>query len=523
MITGKLPIGIQSFVNIRSDSFLYIDKTMYIARMVSVGKPYFLSRPRRFGKSLFLDTLACAFEGRRELFKGLHLDSPESGWDWERTNPVLRIDFTTGDFSTVDGVLRSIQRRLDGLAAQYHVELPPGSPGEQLADLARLLATSSERQAVVLVDEYDKPILDNLSDPPTAVAIRQVLRELYSGLKAADPWLRFVFLTGVSKFSKAGVFSGLNQLNDITLNPAYGAICGYTQADLDRVFMPMLDMFAPETVREWYNGYNWGPDSVYNPFDVLLLCENRELRPWWFETGTPLFIIKMLTGQALSLPDLDGLELGSELSDSFEPETMSLPVMLFQTGYLTIKERRQDTVTGTRYRLGFPNHEVRSAFSRLTLETTTGNPTGVMTNRSRLWNALEAGGGQLRELFQAFFASIPNDTYRNTQLARYEGFYATVVYAYFASLGLTVIPEDVSNHGRSDLTVIGPTGIWIFEFKVRGLDREPHASPLAQIRARGYADKYRFRSDTAGKPLPIHLIGILFDEVERNIVEWEEG
>ncbi len=519
----KLPIGIQSFVTIRTEGYVYIDKTPFIARMASMGKPYFLSRPRRFGKSLLVDTMAQAFSGRRELFTGLYLDSAESGWDWSKKHPVVKISFGTGSFKNVEQLNASILFQIR--ETHEKLGLPPLSdtlPSLALRKLIKLAFDAYKTTVVVLIDEYDKPILDALPDTELSALMRAELRGFYGNLKDADEFLRFVFLTGVSKFSKAGVFSGLNQLNDLTLDLRYGAVCGYTQADVDAIFMPLLATFSPETVRSWYDGYNWGNEGVYNPFDILLLCDKQELRHWWFETGTPSFLIKMMKEQPRSLPELDTLQIGAELSDSFEPETMSLPVMLFQTGYLTIKERISDPSEGTRYRLGFPNLEVRSSFSRLSLDTSTGDNTNPTTNRNRLRDILDAGDSDaLRDLFTAFFASIPLDNYRKNTISSYEGFYASVVYAYFASLGLTVIPEDVMNRGRIDLTVIGPKGIWIFEFKVKGLDKSGDEPPLAQILRKNYAAKYRGQLNSAGQALPLYQIGIMFDEVERNVTGWE--
>ncbi len=519
----KLPIGIQSFVTIRTEGYAYIDKTPFIARMAAMGKPYFLSRPRRFGKSLLVDTMEQAFSGRRELFAGLFLDSPESGWNWSKKHPVLKFSFGTGSYRNIEELRQSLLFQLHALAKK--LELPPLAQTLPSLALRELITNAFEKHTttvVVLIDEYDKPILDTLPDIELSAVMRAELRSFYGILKDADEFLRFVFLTGVSKFSKAGVFSGLNQLNDLTLDLQYGAVCGYTQADVDTIFAPLLTKFCPETVQSWYNGYSWGRESVYNPFDILLLCDKQELRPWWFETGTPSFLIKMMKEQPRSLPELDTLQIGAELSDSFEPETMSLPVMLFQTGYLTIKERFSDSFRGEYYRLGFPNLEVRSSFSRLNLETSTGDLSYSNNNRNRLWDILDAGDNDaLRDLFTAFFASIPLDNYRRNTISSYEGFYATVVYAYFASLGLTVIPEDVMNRGRIDLTVIGPKGIWIFEFKVKGLDKSGDEAPLAQILRKNYAAKYRGRQNAAGQSLPLYQIGIIFDEVERNVVGWE--
>ena len=525
MQSQKLPIGIQSFEKMQTDGYIYIDKTSWIARMARQGGACFLSRPRRFGKSLLVDTMEMAFSGRRELFTGLYLDKSESGWDWNKKFPVVRISMGTGSFRNLEELRQSVLYQLNTSAQKLGIgPLEQRLPSLVLMELVKLASEHHGAQTVVLIDEYDKPILDALPDLERADIMRSELRSLYGILKDADPYLRFVFLTGVSKFSKAGVFSGLNQLNDLTLNPNYDAVCGYTQEDVDQQFAPLITKYPRETIQSWYNGYSWGPKSVYNPFDILLLCENQELRPWWFETGTPSFLIRLMKDQPRSLPELDTLLIGAELTDSFEPERMHLAVMLFQTGYLTIKERIEDPIEGMRYRLGFPNLEVRSSFSRLALDTALDEPERTADTRNRLRDVLNAGdSAALRNLFTAFFESVPNDNYRNNTIARYEGFYATVVYAYFASLGLTVIPEDVTNRGRIDLTVIGPKGIWIFEFKVQGVDKSGDAAPLAQILQKGYASKYQGRTGTDGKPLPLLQIGIIFDAETRAVVGWEEA
>ena len=359
------------------------------------------------------ETMDLAFSGRRELFTGLYLDTPESQWDWSQTNPVVRISFGTGTYRNLDELRQSLFFQMHSLAE--HLEVPPLEqrlPSLALLELIISARNKTKTTVVVLIDDYDKPILDALPDIELSVIMRTELRSFYGVLKDADQYLRSVFLTGVSKFSKAGVFSGLNQLNDLTLDNRYGAVCGYTQADVDTWFAPLLTGFSPETVRSWYNGYNWGPEGVYNHFDILLLCDKQELRPWWFETGTPTFLIKLMKEQPRSLPELDTLQIGAELSDSFDPENMSLPVMLFQTGYITIKERSSDPFRGESYRLGFPNLEVRSSFSQLSPETTIADAGNSNTIRNHLWDVLDAGDGEaLRQLYTAFFASIPLDNY----------------------------------------------------------------------------------------------------------------
>ena len=271
----KLPIGIQTFAEIRREGYYYVDKTPFVSALAESGKYYFLSRPRRFGKSLFLDTLAEAFAANRTLFTGLYL---ENHWDWERRHPVVRISFAEGRLERRADLDRRIRGILRENAERLQVVLDDlddisGSFGQ----LITRAAEKHQRQTVVLIDEYDKPILDNLTDPDTARAMREGLRNLYSVLKGRDADLRFVFLTGVSKFSKVSLFSGLNNLRDITLSPQYATICGYTETDLDTVFAPEFAAAIKEgcaldrdAVRAWYNGYHWGSEaSVYNPFDVL--------------------------------------------------------------------------------------------------------------------------------------------------------------------------------------------------------------------------------------------------------------
>ena len=373
-VPHKLPIGIQSFVEMRTGGYLYVDKTPLITTLVNRGKHYFLSRPRRFGKSLLVDTLDCAFSARRELFEGLYLDTPEAAWNWNRKSPVLRIDFSGGTINTHSDLEKHLHRLLDDWETTY--SLTPSatphdhtiSPGHRLLSLVAALAQKTGEKVVILVDEYDKPILDalckrdssDLESPPSesttqnAQRIKKALRDFYSAIKPLDQHLRFVLLTGVTKFAKAGIFSGLNNLHDITLTRRYSTLCGYTQEDLETTFHLHLAEFNPEMVRTWYNGYSWTGETVYNPYDILLLFDEGSYRPWWFETGTPTFLVDLLKAEPRTLPNLGSFEI-----DSMRPETL-----LFQAGYLTIKETVSNGEVGTWYTLGFPNREVRESFSR---------------------------------------------------------------------------------------------------------------------------------------------------------------
>ncbi|MBZ4686367.1 MAG: hypothetical protein JG774_2112, partial [Desulfomicrobiaceae bacterium] len=325
MARKKLPIGIQTFAKIREENCYYVDKTPFVARLAEDGGYYFLSRPRRFGKSLFLDTLAEAFAGSRTLFTGLYL---ENHWDWERRHPVVRLSFAEGRLQQGAQLEEHIHEALTENARRLGVSIDP-APKDVHLRFGQLITRAAEqqgRQAVVLIDEYDKPILDNLTDPDTARAMREGLRNLYSVLKGRDADLRFVFLTGVSKFSKVSLFSGLNNLNDITVDDRYATLCGYTEADLDTVFAPEFAAAAQDgrpldrnMVRAWYNGYHWGAqERVYNPFDVLLLFDKRQFRSWWFETATPTFLVEWLMRHQFFTPRLERLYASEALLSAFD-------------------------------------------------------------------------------------------------------------------------------------------------------------------------------------------------------------
>ena len=514
MSLPKLPIGVQSFEKMRTGGYAYVDKTRFISELVSKGSYYFLSRPRRFGKSLFIDTLDCAFSGRKELFSGLYLDSPDAGWDFETTYPVLRVDFAGGTLKEISDLITRLTTTLDEWEEYYEIDTSSGDPGVRLLSLIPKIAKKTGKQVVILIDEYDRPILDNIGDISLVKEMRDCLKNFYGAIKPLDIHLKFVLLTGVSKFAKTGIFSGLNNLNDITLDRPYSAICGYTQHDLETVFSEYLKKFDVDEIREWYDGYSWTGESVYNPFDILLLFSKGIIRPYWFETGTPSFLIALWKKHPRLPAEYEGLIAGDDLLGSFDPEYIRTETLLFQAGYLTIKSWTSDPIRGFRCVLGYPNTEVRSSLNYLFSEALIGRDSfGI---RDQLYDALEQeDSDRLHSCFHSFFASIPHDWYRNNPIARYEGYYASVVYTYFASLGYEVIPEDTSNKGRVDLTVKTRSGIWIFEFKVIGIDKSGDESPLEQIRKRGYAEKYR--SDSR----PIYEVGIVFDPETRNIERWE--
>ncbi len=508
----KLPIGIQTFAKIREGggAYYYVDKTPHILRLIDEGSHYFLSRPRRFGKSLLLDTIAELFEGRRELFEGLQA---EQHWDWSQRFPVIRISLGGGVLRNRAELDQRLGELLRSLARRFGVECADSSVPGRFSELIQTLHARSGQRVVVLIDEYDKPILDNITEPEIARQMRDGLRNLYSVIKDEDSHIRFALLTGVSKFSKVSLFSGLNNLKDITVDARYSDICGYTDEDVDTVFAPELPGLDREEIRLWYNGYNWTGRSVYNPFDLLLLFDSRELKPYWFETGTPTFLVDLLLQRQTFAPDLEQFVALDSLLSSFDVDEIATEALMFQAGYLTIASV-QRIGAQPRYTLRYPNHEVRSSLNNVLLRRYLPDNTAVMRNTGRLYELLLANDfAGLQALFTAFFASIPNDWYRNSPIARFEGYYASVFYSHFASLGLDIRLEDVTNKGRIDMTVLFNANVYLFEFRV--VEQAPEGRALQQIKDRGYADKYRARAE------PIHLIGVEFSQAERGVVGFE--
>ncbi len=507
----KLPIGIQTLRTIREGGYYYVDKTDYVRRLVDGGKYYFLSRPRRFGKSLLVDTIKELFEGGRELFRGL---AAEDHWALSAGHPVLRLSFGGGDFTRPENLHRNTMAQLQALERRASVIGEHDGAPERFSHLIRTLRERAGRPVVVLVDEYDKPILDALEAPEVARANRNYLRGLYGTIKECDADLRFTLLTGVSKFSKVSLFSGLNNFRDITLDPRYSSICGYTEADLETVFAPELPGLDRESIREWYDGYNWrGDERVYNPFDVLLLFDTREFDAYWFETGTPAFLVETLAKHGVGAPDLEDMLRSDALLSSFDLDRIAPEALLFQTGYLTIRgtERRGGS---PRFRLGYPNREVRQSLNASLLDHLTGDPSRREEHGNRLYDLLLANDvAGLETLFRSILAGIPYQWHTRNDIADYEGYYASVFYSCFQALGLDVRVEDSSSRGRLDLAVLFNGTVYLFEFKV--VEAGPEGVALAQLRERGYAEKYRGRSE------PIHLIGVEFSKETRNVVAFD--
>jgi len=504
----KLPIGISTLKTILEEDYLYVDKTDIAQALIEDGQYYFLSRPRRFGKSLFLDTLRTIFEEDKEVFKGLSIY--ENGYEFVK-HPVIRISFNSGDFSSSEAFEQRIHTILkinqDYLNIRCKSNMKSSDCFEELIIKAY---TKYKQKVVILVDEYDKPILDNIENSEEARKRRDELKNFYSVIKGVDEYIKFVFITGVSKFSKVSLFSGLNNINDITLTKKYSTICGYTQKDINTTFVKHLEGQDFSEIKRWYNGYKFIGEGVYNPFDILLFIENEfEYRNYWFSTATPTFLLKIIERNNYFLPNLENIIQSEKLLNSFDVDNIELEALMWQTGYLTITETIK-TPKGIRYRLDIPNQEVKISLMESIADFMSKIQNSVIVNDNILYAFIEHDMEKLEKNIKALFAAIPYNLFTNNKMYEYEGYYVSVFYSYIKALGFEMIGEDITNKGRIDLTLKLEDAIYIIEFKTDG------SSALEQIKEKKYYEKY------LADNIPIYLIGIEFDTKERNISKIEQ-
>jgi hypothetical protein len=502
-----------TFRRLIEGGYVYVDKTRYLYELIreAIGI-YFLARPRRFGKSLTVSTLEEIFKGNKELFRGLWLY--ESDYTWP-THPVIHIDFSRYQVRTVADLEVRIQRHLRQIAEQYHITLDDGPFDIQFEDL--VVKLSAENQVVILIDEYDKPILDNIDNLAEAQHIRRTLKSFYGAIKSLDQYLRFVFITGISKFSRVGIFSDMNNLDDLTMDVRMAAALGITEDELRTNFQGHIAAFAQkegitpevllEKIRHWYNGFCFveGCPTVYNPFSTLQLFNKQRFANYWFETGTPTFLIKLIQQNNYDIRQLDALELSALGFSTYELEELEIIPLLFQTGYLTIKGYRAERQL---YQLGYPNMEVENAF--LTHLLAAFNQVSKGLNESHLWKLIDALQAQdfprFLEVLAVFFANIPYDLH-----VAQEKYYQTIFYLIFRLLGVYADAEVKTNTGRIDAVVELADQLFLFEFK---LDKSA-AEALPQIKNQEYYQKYRLR------PKAITLIGANFDSEKRQVTEWK--
>lgn len=490
------PVGIQHFRKIRTGGYVYVDKTELIHAIAKSQESYFLSRPRRFGKSLLIDTLQCLFEGEKELFAGLWI---EKHWNWQKTFPVIRISFS--NIGTQDlGLDVALKNDLHKIAGSHNINLQETSPGLMLRELVEKLSTVN--QIVILIDEYDKPIIDNLGNPTAAAANRTMMKNFYSVLKDLGDKIRFLLITGVSKFAQVSIFSDLNNLFDLSLADGYGTLLGISQQELEHYFPQELAATDIEEVKRWYNGYSWDTKTkVYNPFSILSFFKNNNaFRNYWFATGTPTFLINELKKHQLT--HFDSVEVTENVLNNFDLERLNPYSLLFQTGYLTIEAYNHRDLS---YTLRVPNQEVNFSLSSYLLDGYRNDLTANSSNLIiRLRNAFEKHDfSSFKDDLNEIFIGIDYQFWEKNQ----EKFYHGIIHLTFNLIGIYIQSEVYTNRGRCDAVVQTDSGIFVLEFK---LNQSAQAA-IDSIQERGYLDKY---SSTNKK---LNAIGINFDSTTRQI------
>lgn len=513
MPKAKLPIGIQDFEKLIINGYTYIDKTALIYELASLHDPYFLSRPRRFGKSLLVSTFHALFSGKRELFKGLWIDN--SDWSWVEY-PVIRLDMSSINNRNPERFELDLTRALNDIALQYEIMLTGLSAANRLENLIQQL--SVRQKVVVLIDEYDKPLIDRLSDIEIAKANREILREFYTILKSEDRNLRFVFLTGITTFSKVSVFSGLNNLNDITLSNDYSALLGYKKDELEKYFekniqevaiankLTINDCYAQ--IKEWYNGYRFSKNGelVYNPFSTLKLLDSRDFAAHWFETATPTFLIDIIKKRQFDLSNLEQINVSSQSFSSFDIEDLPTLPLLYQSGYVTIKAYLSDL---NAYSLGFPNREVSQSFSESLLTafaTSRAECSKSLFNLTVNLRASTWDTSQFFEIMLQIFSLIPYDLY-----VKHERYFHSLFYLTIKLAGFQIGAEIHTQQGRTDAALEAKDKVIIFEFKLN----ESSQVAMDQIKQKKYYELYQDRK------LPIYLVGINFNSEKRVIDDWQ--
>jgi len=512
----KLPISISNLPEIIQGDYIYVDKTPYIKKLVDNNKYCFLSRPRRFGKSLLVSTLQHLFAGNEKLFRHLFI---HPHWDWSITYPVLKFDLSQETHKTAESLNKYLLQQLKFNQQRLNVECSEkDNVSFCFQELIRNAYKKYQQRVVILVDEYDSPILDHITDTEKSRVIRRELESFYSVIKGEDAYLKFVLLTGVSKFAKVSIFSKLNNLIDIGIKPAFSALCGYTQNELESYFADYLQGVDKEELKDWYDGYHWFGESVYNPFNVLLFFDNeKEYLPYWFETGKARFLVELLQKNHYHLPDLENTRLSFTDLNDFNIERIRFETLLFQAGYLTInKVKRGRRIS---YCFNYPNFEVRQSLNHYFLQHyLTQRPQSLDRIHHAFFNN---DFQQLEQCIRVLFDNIPYNNYSKNNIANYEGYYASVMYTLLYSLDFDLCAEDTSNKGRIDISVLftadnGQSQVYIFEFKTLEGEKA-NGSALQQIKTKNYAAKYQ----TGDRQ--IFLVGIEFSAKTRNIVgfEWE--
>ena len=525
----KLPIGIQSFKDLREKEFLYVDKTEYVFRLAGESKVYFLSRPRRFGKSLLLSTLEAYFLGQKDLFKGLAIEKLEEAEKEKRAiwqeYPVFYLDFNVGKYSDIEALNTNLNVFLSDLEQKYGTSEAEGNFAKRFEGLIKRAYEKTGKQVVVLVDEYDKPLLQTMGvNEELNEEYRAVLKAFYSVLKSADRYIRFAFLTGVTKFSKISIFSDLNNLRDLSLIADYSAICGISQEELEANFEPEIISLAERNkmsydealaaLKQKYDGYKFSENgkNMYNPFSLLNVFADSTMRNYWFATGTPTFLVDYLKKAYYNIPDLDGnIKMNEAGLETYRADAINPLPILYQAGYLTIKDYNDFSKL---YRLGFPNDEVRYGF----LDNLMPAYTSIRADKTGLsvwefYEQIEAGDVDgFMEKLKGIISGIPYDSLTEKDLALREQNYQTAVYLVFALMNQFVHTEVHCSTGRADCVVEFKDKVYIFEFKL--VSNASSEEAVKQIKEKNYADRF------SGSGKNLIAVGSSFDEEKRTIKDW---
>jgi len=520
----NMPVGVQSFEAMRLGNFVYVDKTQFIPKLEKLSMAYFLARPRRFGKSLFISTLQAYFEGRKELFKGLAIEKfkAEAGSEWQ-SYPVLKLDLNAKEYTEKEHLKTILNDHINEWKQKYNIQFEATDPDSAFAKIIRLLYEKFNQRVVILIDEYDKPLIATLENEELHEQYRATLKAFYSVIKSSNDYIHLSFLTGVTKFSKVSIFSDLNNLFDISFDREYSSLCGITEEELLSNFAEEVQALASEynktndemisILRQRYDGYRFSEkeERIYNPFSLFNVFAKNKLGDYWFESGTPTFMVHLFEQKAFALPDLEGnIKLSARSIDMYRLSYSNLAPLLFQSGYLTIKgyDRELDM-----YVLGYPNDEVKYAFIEclMMVYTSARKDSSGEFMIGEFLNSMRKGDiERVLTLIKALMASIPYDSLPEDKLFLREQNYQTTIYLIFRLMGEYVRTEVHSSQGRSDVEVETQDAIYIFEFKVGGKPQDA----LNQIKEAGYAEKHIASNKS------IFLIGATIARSKRTLSKW---
>ena len=514
----KLGLGIQELSKFKENGYIYVDKTKIIHQLLKESGYYFLSRPRRFGKSLLVNTIKEIFKGSKELFEDTWIYDK---WDWKEKTPVIKISFSSISYRSL-GLEEALEQHFNGLATEYNYKYRLATDyAGKFVELIKHLG--KENGVAILIDEYDKPIIDFLEKPKREIAQKNkdILKNLYSGIKDCDAYIRLLFITGVSKFSRVSIFSELNNLRDITLSEDYSTITGYTEEEILHYYKDYVKQLENKlgidkkrllsAMQLWYNGYSWDAENfVYNPFSILNLFAEKNFGNYWFKSGTPTFLTKLIKEQNIEVENYDepNFVVNDVAFDSYDIENIDLNVLLFQTGYLTIKEKYIDPeYFSVSYKIAYPNKEVRDSFYNfLIAEYTEIEKTKFALIVNNLKSSLEENKiDEFILIIKSLFARIPYEIF----IKNAESYYHTIIYLILKLMGVKVFVERYTNRGRIDAVIETKKYVFIIEFKL-----EDAKSAIKQLKEKKYYEQYLNDKRT------VYNIGIAFDTKERNIKEY---